>query len=310
MNYYIIGSKYGTHQQHYDDVMPKLLAKGVISTGFHWEEDLSEWVGKEQRLIAQYLKEKSEPKNACYTLKHFLNLKPGDLVAVKVHSSPSRKQARLVIGAYAIVKGDKAPIYKHCEELGHTIEVEFIETGLEYEQPLGYGLTIHHIKGEQRIKQIFGYYSNLSDLKKQETRCYAEFFKNTDDIEVSVTATYIQKRTHDKIQNVLLAQLYEQYGYDKVKPEFRNIDILVELADKFIVYEVKSSVCANRCIRDALGQIMQYGHDLQNAFRKAVEYVVAGPSAVDDTQGSYYSYIKNTLTHPFCYLQVVAPEEP
>ncbi|WP_281358309.1 hypothetical protein [Pseudoalteromonas caenipelagi] len=41
MNYYIIGSKYGTHQYHYDDVMPKLLAKGVITTGFYWKEELS-----------------------------------------------------------------------------------------------------------------------------------------------------------------------------------------------------------------------------------------------------------------------------
>ncbi|MCG3823581.1 hypothetical protein [Photobacterium damselae] len=303
MNYYIIGSKYGNQSRGFDDILPLMLKKGVIATGFNWHEDMQEFVGKTHEVIISHLKEKNESKESYYTLKHFLNLKPGDLVAVKIHSAPSGKQARLVIGAYAIVKGVDFPVYKHCDDLGHTIEVDFIETGLDYELQFGYGQTIHKIEDPERIKPIFGYYSyEVTKLGPKESQLH---LKKTDDVIVEATAGYISSRAHNKIQNLLANELAEKHGSECVQVEKNFIDILVELEDKFILYEVKSYFSSDRCIREALGQILQYGHLLKASSDKAVEYVVVGPSDVDDSEDSYYTYVTNTLKEIFTYKRVL-----
>jgi len=304
MNYYIIGSKYGSQAEGFEDILPKMLDKGVIATGFNMYEDMRTFIGESQSNINNHLNNKSEGKESYPTLKHFLNLKPGDLVAVKIHSAPSRKQARLVIGAYAIVKGIDSPIYKHCEELGHTIEVDFIEKNLDYELPLGYGQTIHKIEDLERIELIFSYYSNHV-AASHEANLDLDL-KNTDDVAVDATAGYIASRAHNIIQNKLIVDLSKKYGSACVKKEKNYIDVLVELDDKFILYEVKSSLSANQCIREALGQIMQYGHSLKKTSNKSIEYVVVGPSEVDDSDSSFYSYIANIIDAPVAYLRVFA----
>lgn len=304
MDYYIIGSKYGNQAKGFDDILPPMLEKGVIATGFNWNENMKEFIGESQTSIINHLKNKSETKESYSTLKHFLNLKPGDLVAVKIHSAPSGKQARLVIGAYAIVKGEDSPIYKHCDELGHTIEVDFIESGLDYELPFGYGQTIHKIESLERIKPIFSCYSN--HIVETSTAVQDISLKNTNEVIVESTAGYISSRAHNLIQNKLIIELSEKYGAERVAKEKHFIDVLVELDDKFILYEVKSSISANNCIREALGQIMQYGHTLETNTNKSIEYVIVGPSKVDDSDNSFYRYIVNTTNVPVTYHQVFA----
>lgn len=304
MNYYIIGSKYGNQTEGFDDVLPLMLKKGVIATGFDSDEDMYEFIGKKHEIIINHLKEKSSPRESYSSLKYFLNLKPGDLVAVKIHSAPSGKQARLVIGAYAIVKGFNKPIYKHCEELGHTIEVDFIETELDYELPFGYGHTIHKIEDPVRIASIFGYYSDeLAHSVETQKEIH---LKNTDSIKIEKTADYVIFRAHNKIQNLLISELVKKYGSERVKVEKNYIDVLVELDDKFIIYEVKSSFSANHCIREALGQILQYGHTLKKTSDKTIEYVVVGPSDVDESDESFYRYLANSIEESFSYQRVFA----
>lgn len=302
MNYYIIGSKYGNQSSGFDDILPLMLKQGVIATGFNWYEDMQEFVGEKHEVIITHLKEKKESKESYYTLKHFLNLKPGDLVAVKVHSAPSGKQARLVIGAYAIVKGIDFPVYKHCDDLGHTIEVDFIEKDLNYELPFGYGQTIHKVEDPVRIKPIFGYYSH--EVAKPESKECQLNLKSTDDVIVEATAGYVSSRAHNKIQNLLISELVEIYGSESVKVEKNFIDVLVELEEKFILYEVKPYFSSDRCIREALGQVLHYGHLLKGSSDKAIEYVVVGPSKVDDSEYSYYTYVSNILKETFTYKRV------
>lgn len=304
MDYYIIGSKYGNQTDGFDDVLPSMLEKGVISTGFASDEDMHDFVGKRHEIIIDHLKSKSASQKSYSTLKHFLNLKPGDLVAVKIHSAPSGTQARLVIGAYAIIKGLYEPIYKHCEELGHTIEVDFIETNLDYELPFGYGHTIHKVEDPDRIKSIFGYYSDeLSKSVDTSKECH---LKSTNEIKIEASAGYVVTRAHNIIQNLLITKLVLIYGSECVKVEKSYIDVLVELSDKFIIYEVKSSFSADHCIREALGQILQYGHTLKKTSNKAIEYVVVGPSVIDKSDDSFYRYVANSIEEPFSYQRVFA----
>lgn len=302
MNHYIIGSKYGNQHDGFKDILPLMLDRGVIATGFNSGEDMQNCLGKTHNSIITHLREKSEPKESRSTLKHFLNFKPGDLVAVKIHSAPSGKQARLVIGAYAVIKGIDTPIYRHCAELGHTISVDFVETGLNYELPFGYGRTIHKIESPERIKSIFGYYANEGE-KHLDTQNDIRL-KNINTVLVEATAGYLSSRAHNKIQNKLIVELVEKHGSKSVGIEDDFIDVLVELDDRFILHEVKSSFSADRCIREALGQMLQYGHTLKKKSDKIIEYVVVGPSQVSHSEESYYAYVSSILNVPFYYKQV------
>jgi hypothetical protein len=304
MNHYIIGSKYGNKDGTYDDKLPEMIEQQVVATGFNWGDDMCHLVGTGHPSVVKYLKNKSEPKESYTALKHFLNLKPGDLIAVKIHSSPSGKKARLLIGAYAVVKGSNSPSYKYSDKLGHTIAVDYIETDLKYELPLGYGLTVHKILDIDRVRTIFGFYSDL--LPNIESLSYKNELqlRKTTNIEVSGSSGYIVSRAHNKIQNALIKKLESIYGIYCIKPEKEFADVRVELKDKIIIFEVKSSLSADNCIRQAVGQILNYGWKLKRKTNKAIEYVIVGPADVDRSEDGFLSYIQHSTTEPLSYIQV------
>ncbi len=51
-NYYIIGTKYGGH----DDKYPEMLEIGAVSVGFSRQIDLSDWYGASEKSIIEYLR--------------------------------------------------------------------------------------------------------------------------------------------------------------------------------------------------------------------------------------------------------------
>ena len=86
LNYYLIGSKYGTEGNQ--DVFPIMLSKSVVSTGFAWNIDLTRLYGEDQEAIKEYLAEQQEPPKSIKALSTFLSLKIGDKIAVKADGSP------------------------------------------------------------------------------------------------------------------------------------------------------------------------------------------------------------------------------
>lgn len=300
MGYYIIGSKYGDTKNGYTDIFPDLLKKGVVAVGFDSEESMLDLVGLGETKVSGFLKGKGASQYSISALKRFLNLKPGDIIAVKRHSSPKGKQPRLVIGAYAVVKGNDSVSYKHCTQLGHTIAVDFIDSNLDLEFALGYGLTIHEITNSEHVNDVFSPYS----IVENEYLISDPKLKNTSEVLVKSNATYIQTRLHNRIQNALVAMLQENNYAVNVKVEENYIDVSIELDDEIILYEVKSSKSADNCIREALGQILKYGWNLKKSTIKPIRYVIVGPSAIGDDPNSYLSYIQENFKEKIEYLHI------
>jgi hypothetical protein len=300
LSYYIIGSKYGDTKDGYTDIFPDLLKKSVVAVGFNFDDDLSQIVGLGAKEVRDYLKMKSASTDSISALKHFLNLNPGDIIAIKRHSSPKGKQARLVIGAYAVVKGVNSVVYEHCNQLGHTIAVDFIDTELDLELALGYGLTIHKVTDNDRINVIFSPYNIIEEeVLTSETK-----LKNTNEVLVISNASYIQTKLHNKIQNALVVMLEENNPSANIKVEENYIDVSMESDNEIILYEVKSSKSADHCIREALGQILKYGWDLNKTTNKPIRYVIVGPSNIDDVPNNYLSYIQQNFKERIDYLKV------
>lgn len=300
MSYYIIGSKYGNTKNGYTDIFPELLKKGVVAVGFNFDDDLSGIVGSGENEVSSYLKSKSASSDSISTLKRFLNLKAGDIIAIKRHSSPKGEQARLVIGAYAVVKGDNSVVYEHCDQLGHTIAVDFIDTDLDFELAFGYGLTIHEITLSERINAIFSPFNIIED----EYLTSEPKLKNTNEVLVKSNVSYIQTKSHNKIQNALVAMLKENNSTANIKVEKNHVDVSMELDDEIVLYEVKSSKSADNCIREALGQILKYGWSLKKSTNKPIRYVIVGPSAMRDDPNNYLSYIQQNFKEKFEYLNI------
>jgi hypothetical protein len=93
-------------------------------------------------------------------LKRFLNIRPGDLIAIKRSGSPVGDMARLVIAGYAVAQEKYGKLYSHDPKgLGHLIFVKFLETESAKEFNLGYGQSVHKLTNRSHIRQIFSDYS-------------------------------------------------------------------------------------------------------------------------------------------------------
>jgi 5-methylcytosine-specific restriction enzyme B len=154
-DYYIIGSKYGEKADK--DVFPEMLKRSVIATGFASNLDLTEFYNENHAVIKAYLVSHNEENNSINALKHFLSLKPGDMVAVKSDGSPKGKEGYLSIVGIAEVIEKDGKVYEYDpNDLGHTINVKYLEAPIFKELDLGgYGRTMHKLSNEEHIRLIF-----------------------------------------------------------------------------------------------------------------------------------------------------------
>lgn len=154
-NYYIIGSKYGENANK--DIFPDMLERSVIATGFARDKDLSEYFNEKQSIISDFLKANNEEPKSYNALKHFLSIKPGDLIAVKSDGSPKGHKGYISIVGIAEVVEKNGKVYEYDPNgLGHIINVNYINAPIFEEFDIGgYGSTIHKLSNEDHIALFF-----------------------------------------------------------------------------------------------------------------------------------------------------------
>lgn len=310
-NYYIIGSKYEDENGNDNvDKFPAMLKKSAISTGFFWNYDFTHLVGHAYDEIHKWIDKNiphTEPKfdSAKRTLGYFLNLKHGDIVAVKSHG----RYGNLTIIAYAQVKEVDGRFYKSefgDDDLGHLIYVDFLETGLNIQTGLSYGQTIHKIvPGEKagHFEKIFGSYAfsetddntvndeedTNDDLKEKDTSAYKR----------SASSEQIVTQIHNKIQNEFSKYLKCKFPNDTVKVEKQDIDVWRKSKTKVFFYEIKPYNSAYYCIRDGIGQLLDYSFSNSSKLNKWLIIVgIAKPSA---NAVKFINFIKSSLSLNFNY---------
>lgn len=169
-NYYILGSKYGEGASV--DVFDDMLEENVISTGFASEYNLEDLIGKPQNEIVEFLVAKDEESNSYSCLKYFLNIKPGDWIAVKGDGSPKGDEGFLSIRGIAEALDDDEFYGYDPDNLGHTLKVKWIKAPVYKEFHYGgYGRTIHKLTKDEVINDIF--FSNYEVLDKQKMEAKA-----------------------------------------------------------------------------------------------------------------------------------------
>lgn len=305
MAYYLIGSKYGDYAEQ--DMFPLMQEHSVVSTGFAWHYDLSHLYRANQSKIKAELKEKGEPSKSYNTFKHFLQLKPGDMVAIKSAGTPKAGKPFLEIVAYAVVVEREGIVYWHdIENFGHCINIEFIKTDVRKQFSLGgYSRTIHSVTDKNLIKMFFGNYVTANSsivrkgLKARRRNRKAANSKNTSAQRRKGSEPYVTDPKHNRIQQLFRDYLETEFGKDNVRIEENNVDIKLFQPDSIIFYEVKPYHWVEDCIRSGLGQLLSYVFFDKD--RRVKRIIVVGPHPPDNEEQEFIEFLKKSMTISFDY---------
>lgn len=125
--------------------------------------------------------------------------------------------------------------------------------------------------------------------------------KNTARRKVVMNAEVEYDPYHDRMQNMLKEHLEESYKkeYDKVCIEKNRVDIKARTRDgKWHYFEIKTYQ-PKMCIRQSLGQIMEYAFwpDVQ----KAEKLIIIGDTTPDEEAVKYLRYIREKFNIPVYY---------
>lgn len=301
-NYYIIGTKYG--RSHNNDTTPYLQDKKAISMGFCWGMDLTKFYNGDFDKLDKTLRKRGEKPTTISQVKKFLNLQPGDMVALKGVGSPIGNTARLDIVGYAVVVERDGVIYRNDpddfpEGLGHLINVDFLEFGIKRTLQLGYGQTIHKLDNQDHIEKVFGEYADILE-SKNGTNKKGTNQKNIDDKLVSISGSYLRTAVHNKIQQGVYNLLVKTYGEKKVKMEENFVDIIVTHNDTIKLIEIKPYESVILCIREGLGQLLSYYHkDYFDNKKVSLKIIGSKEPTVDEKE--FIKFIQSTVNIKFQY---------
>ena len=106
---------------------------------------------------------------------------------------------------------------------------------------------------------------------------------------------------HVRLQNRLYGSFCEQYGADAVQYEQDFVDLKVTGSAGDSFFEIKTDRSAKRCIRNALGQLLEYSS--YPAAERAGRLVVVGdvPARSDDIE--YLQHLRLRYSIPIFYAQ-------
>lgn len=111
---------------------------------------------------------------------------------------------------------------------------------------------------------------------------------------------------HSYLQEKLFAKLQSIYGESNVGLENEidgnRIDIVVKDGNEFIFYEVKTASSAKSCIRQAIGQLMEYAYWQGESL--ASKIVVAGEFKANQEALNYLKYLNSEFNIPIKYERV------
>jgi len=104
---------------------------------------------------------------------------------------------------------------------------------------------------------------------------------------------------HDRLQNALHHYLSKKFGKAKVRYESDFVDLAVEADGETTFFEVKIAPTPKRCIRDAIGQVLEYA--VYPDQRRALRLVVVGDGRTSASDVSYLRYLRDEFKIPLYY---------
>jgi hypothetical protein len=109
---------------------------------------------------------------------------------------------------------------------------------------------------------------------------------------------------HNLLQESLYQRLASKHGKDNVRTEQPSgvgtlIDIVVQMNDKYWFYEIKTALTARACLREAIGQLLEYG--FWPGAQEPTRFIVVGESSLDKDGQEYLSRLREHFSMPIEY---------
>lgn len=123
--------------------------------------------------------------------------------------------------------------------------------------------------------------------------------KKTDPIDVSLR--------HNSLQLKLYELLVAEFGNENVGTELKTgngtrVDVVVRHPNDYWFYEIKTHHSPRACIRDAIGQLLEYSHWPNGV--EAVRLIVVGENPLDADGRHYLNTLESQYSLPIEYRQV------
>ncbi|HEY3762393.1 MAG TPA: hypothetical protein VGN23_11665 [Verrucomicrobiae bacterium] len=308
-NFYIIGSKAHPEENKYDPLFDEMRQTSCVSVGFAWQHNLSSLYGKSADTIRSFLKRKGEENASCRTHSLFLNLLPGDMVAVKEFAAPKGDLPRLMIRGYAVVcvRNGRVYHYNRKARFRHQISVHYLECRKRELHLGGYGQAIHLLSNPSHIRRIFSpVLDKLSSVDLRELRdCKTHTqttLKHVEEQLRQIKKTFKVTAEHNRIQNRLYEFLAHRHGYENVLMEQDFVDIQVRLRNQVILYEIKPYQNPLQCLKESLGQIVLYAWRMSEMSGLRQKLVIVGPNTMNAEEKKFLLYLKNQFRGALDYM--------
>ncbi|MNF96506.1 hypothetical protein D3C84_792980 [compost metagenome] len=102
---------------------------------------------------------------------------------------------------------------------------------------------------------------------------------------------------HNDYQSNLYSELSNIYGEENVGTEIYanglSIDLVVKQGESYWFYEIKTASTARACIRQALGQILEYSY--WPGHQRAEKLVIVGSTVASAEEIRYVEYLRDTF---------------
>ncbi len=112
---------------------------------------------------------------------------------------------------------------------------------------------------------------------------------------------------HNRMRDALYHRLVAEHGKDNVGAERPSgvgtrIDMVVRVKQAYWFYEIKTALTARGCLREAIGQLLEYG--LWPGAQQPVRFIVVGEETLDEDAKEYLNRLRTLYSLPIEYESV------
>lgn len=113
---------------------------------------------------------------------------------------------------------------------------------------------------------------------------------------------------HNQLQEALYQRLVSELGSENVGTEIpcggKKVDVIVRVPEGYWFYEIKTYSSPRACVREALGQLLEYS--FRPGAQEASRLTVVGESPLDSDGEEYLRHLRTRFALPIHYEQIAA----
>lgn len=196
----------------------------------------------------------------------------------------------------------------HKVPISETINVRFKQENVTFFDPWSVIPNDHVVYRSNRYQPLNwdGRISSLtSNARPTRVRSKESKLRSEDERTRAAMKGVTYSPRHVRLQNALFDHLCKVHGRTSVHYERDFVDITVTDEGETIFIEIKMAGRATGCIREAIGQLLEYGFYPTRG--KASRLVVVGEAEPTPDDRTYLDYLRTTFGLPLYYRQWKSP---